>query len=85
MSQGSAAKNETKFPLLEEMLSTRGEVLKSLYTNDDVAKLFGVSVRAIQDWIARGHLTARDLPGKGRFMSRDLEAFLANSTRNPDE
>jgi hypothetical protein len=56
-----------------------------LYTNNDVAKLFGVSVCAIQDRISRGQLAARDLPGKGRFMSRDLEAFLINSSRKPDE
>jgi hypothetical protein len=81
----SAVKNVTRFPLLEEMLSTRGEALKSLYSNDDVAQLFGVSVRAIQDWIARGLLIARDLPGKGRFMARDLEAFLTNSVKKPGE
>jgi hypothetical protein len=85
MSMISPVNNVTKFPLLEEMLSSRGEGLKSLYSNDDVAKLFGVSVRAIQDWIGRGLLMTRDLPGKGRFMSRDLEAFLTNSVRKPDE
>ncbi len=85
MSLISPAKNVTKFPLLEEILSPQGEPLKSLYSNDDVAKLFGVSVRAIHDWIGRGLLIARDLPGKGRFMARDLEVFLVNSAKKPNQ
>jgi hypothetical protein len=85
MSQTSPAKTAPKYPLLEELLSAQSEPLKALYSNKDVAKLFSVSVRAIQDWIAKGLLKARDLPGRGRFLSQDIEEFLANSTRNkPD-
>jgi hypothetical protein len=85
MSQTSSAKTAPKYPLLEELLSAQSEPLKALYSNKDVANLFGVSVRAIQDWIAKGLLKARDLPGRGRFLSQDIEEFLANSTRNkPD-
>jgi transposase len=74
-----------KYPLLEELLSSRGLALKGLYTNNDVAQLFGVSVRSIQEWIAKGRLSARDLPGWGRFISQDLEEFLASSTRKKPE
>jgi hypothetical protein len=81
VSQTSAAKTAPKYPLLEELLSAQSEPLKALYTNKDVANLFGVSVRAIQDWIAIGLLNARDLPGRGRFFSQDLEQFLASSSR----
>jgi hypothetical protein len=85
MPQTSAATTSPKYPLLEELHSAQSEPLKALYSNKDVAKLFGVSVRAIQDWIAKGLLKARDLPGRGRFMSQDLEEFLANSTRKKPE
>jgi hypothetical protein len=85
MSQTSADKVAPKYPLLEGLLSGQSEAPKGLYSNKDVAKLFGVSVRAIQDWIAKGLLKARNLPGRGRFLSQDLEEFLANSTRKkPD-
>jgi hypothetical protein len=85
MPQNSPAKTAPKYPLLEELLSVQGETLKALYSNRDVAKLFGVSVRAIQDWVAKGLLDARDLPGRARFLSQDLEEFLANSTRKKPE
>jgi excisionase family DNA binding protein len=73
----------SKYPLLQELLLARGEGLRGLYAVKDVSNLFGVSVRTIQDWIARGRLDARDLPGRGRFLSQDLETFLINSRKKP--
>jgi hypothetical protein len=70
-----------KYPLLESLLAEKGLGLKGTYTNRDVAEMFGVSVRTIQDRVRRGDLRARDLPGRGRFLSEDLEDFLRNSLR----
>ncbi len=74
--------NETsKYPLLEELLAGRGMYLQATYTNRDAAVLFGVSIRAIQDRVSSDQLTARDLPGRARFLSIDLEEFLQNSIK----
>ena len=77
--------NEKKYPLLEALLAIQGEPLKSMYSNKDVANLFDVSVRSIQEWSARGPLVARDLPGRWRFFPQDLETFLKNSGRKPTQ
>lgn len=72
-----------KYPLLETVLAHAGLQLKGMYTIRDVARIFGVTVRAIQQRVRRGELTCRNLPGYGRFLSLDLEEFLKNSTRTP--
>jgi hypothetical protein len=71
----------TLYPLLEPLLSQKGLCLKGIYTVRDAASIFDVSVRTIQDWMLDGKLIARDLPGRGRFLSEDLERFLQNSVR----
>jgi hypothetical protein len=52
-----------------------------MYTNRDVAKIFKVCVRAIQNWTASGRLRPRDLPGRWRFFPQDLEDFLRSSQK----
>jgi len=69
------------YPLLEPILRQRGLALQGIYTGADAARIFGVSVRTIQDWCREGKLRSRDLPGRGRFLSADLEAFLESSLR----
>jgi transposase len=69
------------FPLLEPVLRQKGIALQGIYTGRDAARIFGVSIRTIQDWVREGKLRSRDLPGRGRFLSVDLEAFLENSLR----
>jgi transposase len=71
-----------KYPLLEALLDEKGLSLKGTYTNRDVAKIFGVSVRTIQDWIRNGDFKPRNLPGRARFLSEDLELFLRSSLKN---
>lgn len=71
-----------KYPLLEPILTLTGMPLQPMYTNRDVAKIFKVCVRAIQNWISAGRLTPRDLPGYWRFLPQDLEQFLADSRKN---
>ena len=67
------------YPLLERVLFEKGLPLKGIYTNNDAAKIFDVSIRTIQVWIRKGDLRARDLPGRGHFLSEDLELFLQRS------
>jgi len=72
-----------RYPLLESLLAQKGMSLKGTYTNRNVAGIFDVSVRTIQDWVRKGDLIARNLPGRGKFLSEDLESFLRNSVRRP--
>jgi hypothetical protein len=72
-----------KYPLLEALLSAKGLPFKGVWRIADVAEIFGVRNRAIYDWIGNQKLAARELPGRGRFLSEDLEEFLRNSKRVP--
>jgi hypothetical protein len=69
------------YSLLEPILRQKGLALQGIYTNRDAARIFGVSVRTIQDWCRDGKLVSRDLPGRGRFLSEDFELFLQKSLR----
>jgi Helix-turn-helix domain len=69
------------YALLEPILKQKGLQLQRIYTNQDAARIFGVSVRTIQDWCRDGKLVSRDLPGRGRFLSDDFELFLQESLR----
>lgn len=77
----SSQNSQTKYPLLSEFLTLQQVSLKATYTVSEVATLFHVSPRAIQNRVASGQLSARDLPGRARFLSEDLEAFLSSSKR----
>ena len=81
-----------RFPRLETLVTQQGLIMKGIWSLRDTAQLFPtrlpgkhVSVRTIQDWIKDGKLVARDLPGRGRFLSEDLEAFLRDSRRRGDD
>ena len=71
----------SRYPLLEEILRIKKLPIRPMFTTREVAEIFGVSSRAIQDWIAFGKLSARDLPGRARFLPSDLELFLQNSPK----
>ena len=70
-----------KCPLLEAILAIQNQPLQPLYSNRDLAKIFSVSVRAIQNWISSGQLTPRVLPGRWTFVSQDLEEFIRTSKK----
>jgi hypothetical protein len=53
-----------------------------MYSNRDVAGIFNVCVRAIQNWITAGRLVPRDLPGRWKFFPQDLEDFLRTSRKD---
>ena len=71
-----------KYPLLKALLDEKRFSPRGTYTNRDVAKIFSVSVRTIQDWSRNGDLKPRRLPGRSRFLSADLEEFLQNSCKS---
>jgi hypothetical protein len=71
----------TKYTLLQEILSLKGLQLQPVYTIRDIASLFSVTPRAIQTRVARGQIQSRDLPGRAKFLSEDLEAFLVTSRK----
>jgi len=71
----------TKYPLLEAILTIKNLPLQPMYGTGGVAKIFGVSARAIQNRVSSGQLTSRDLPGHARFLPEDLEAFLHSSKK----
>ena len=71
-----------KYPLLAAMLAIQNLPLKPMYTNHDVAKIFDVCVRVIQNWTSAGRIIARDLPGRWRFFPQDLEDFLLASRKS---
>lgn len=71
----------SKYPLLQEILAIKNLSLQATYTVRDLALMFGVSTRAIQQRVADGQIPSRDLPGRARFLSEDLEAFLAASRK----
>jgi hypothetical protein len=74
--------NESRYPLLDAVLSTKNLSFQSTYSHPDVAEIFNVTSRTIQEWIASGKLVSRELPGRGRFLSVDLEEFLHKSKRS---
>ncbi len=66
-----------QFPLLGLVLKSRNLPFQAILTIPDVARIFEVSVRTIQDWVRDGKLSPRDLPGRGRFLPCDIEELLA--------
>jgi hypothetical protein len=74
-----------RYPLLEDLLTIKGLSLQPMYTNADVASLFGVSIRTIQYHVADGTLSGRKLIGRARFLPVDLEDFLTRSGNRPKD
>jgi len=71
----------TQYPLLQEILSLKGMALKWAYSTREVADIFEVSSRIIQELIAGGNLTIHDLPGRAKILPADLEAFIARTKK----
>ena len=71
----------TKYPLLAAILAIQDMPLQPMYSNRDVAQMFKVCVRAIQNWTTAGQLARRNLPGRWKFLPQDLEDFLRSSQK----
>jgi hypothetical protein len=60
--------SQTKYPLLDGILAIQNLPLQPMNTTRDVAGIFKVCVRAIQNWISSVLLKSRNLPGRWRFL-----------------
>jgi hypothetical protein len=76
-----ASNSTAKYQLLEEILAIKNLPVQPMYTTKDLAVIFGVSARAIQNWMAAGQLIPRSLPGRWKFLTQDVEDFLQASTK----
>ena len=77
--QPSQQNAQSRYPLLETMLESKGLRLQPTYTCEDVANLFGVTARTIQCRAKDGTIPSRKLIGGGRFLPIDLENYLRNA------
>jgi hypothetical protein len=71
----------TRYPMLEAILAIQQKTIQPMYSIRDVAEIFVVCVRAIQNWITSGHMSPRSLPGRWKFLPQDLEDFLLASRK----
>ena len=69
------------YPTLEAILVIQNRPLQPFYSTRDLAQIFGVCVRAVQNWITLGRLTPRNLPGRSKFLPQDIEEFLKGSLK----
>lgn len=79
MTLNIAASDGGKYQLLQEILAIRDLPLQAMYSVRDIATIFGVSVRAIQNRVVSGQLKPRNLPGRAKFLTQDIEEFLRTS------
>ena len=77
MAASTSNPEKPRYPMLEAILEIKNLPLQPMYTTRSIAELFSVSVRAIQNWIASGELIPRKLPGRWKFLTQDIEDFLA--------
>jgi hypothetical protein len=76
MNAASKQNSSSRFPLLEQLLSMQEMAIQPLYKTSDIARIFGVSIRSIQNYITAGRMSPRNLPGRAKFLPQDIEAFL---------
>jgi len=74
--------SSVSYPLLAALLRDQGLPLKGKYTTKEVADIFEVTARAIQERMHDGRLPYRDLPGRARFLAADLEEYLRGSRQD---
>jgi hypothetical protein len=76
--------DQPAYPLLEALLHIKGLTLQATYTNADVALMFDISTRSIQNRAADGTLHSRKLFGRTLFLPIDLERFLSGGKNSGD-
>jgi len=74
----------SKYPLLNELLELKDKHLQATYTVREIAQLFNVSTRTIQNRVASGQIRSRDLPGRAKFLCVDLENYLATTIKKKE-
>lgn len=81
-SEIKADEGSASYPLLSALLRDQGFPLKGKYTTKEVADIFEVTARSIQERMHDGRLPYRDLPGRARFLAADLEEYLRGSRQD---
>lgn len=71
----------TSYPRLEAILSMKNLPLKPIYSNRDLAEIFGVSVKTIQNRVVTGELHPRNLPGRAKYLAQDVEDYIESSLK----
>jgi len=79
MSASTSGSQTPKYPLLEAILAIKNLPLQPMYTTRTIAEIFSVSARSVQNWMASDRLIARNLPGRWKFLTQDVEDFLRAS------
>ena len=75
--------DDKPFPLLQQLSRDAGVPMKPAYKTRDLARLFDVKPRTIQQWVREDRIrSVRDLPGHHRLLPQDIEEFLRDSQRN---
>lgn len=78
----SAATPEQRYPRLWELLQYRELPYRPMYMVTEAAAIFGVHRRTVLKMIAAGRIVPRDLLGRAKFLSSDLEDYLNNRCHN---
>jgi len=68
-----------RYPTLREWAAYHSLPLKPAYTVAEVALMFEVSTRTVQQWIADGDIETRRVPGRSKIFASHLENILAQS------
>jgi excisionase family DNA binding protein len=71
--------SDANYPLFETMLRSKGLTLQATYTCQDIADLFGVTARTIQNKVKDGTLPSLRLIGGARFLPIDIEEYLRHA------
>jgi hypothetical protein len=74
----------TRYPRVEAILSMKNLPLKPTYSNRDIAEIFGVSPKTIQNHVAAGKLHPRDLPGRAQYLAQDIEDYIESSLKKAE-
>lgn len=60
---------------IAEQTARRLQLAPKFYTLDEVADIFRVSTRTIQNWVSRGELQPKNVGGKLLFSQMELNRF----------
>lgn len=79
------AEDSDRYPTLCEWVAFHNLPLKPAYTVAEVARMFGVSTRTVQQWIVDGQIKTRKVPGRSKIFASHLEDVLSDQTKETGE
>jgi len=66
-----------QYKTLREWAAFHNLPLKPAYTVTEVARMFDVSKRTVQQWVADGLIETRNVPGRSKIFASHLEEILS--------